>query len=136
MNTTSASTPCFEKNPCSCAIHSGVCRGLMPAKEMAIFGRSESRGYFKPAPRTEVKRAVKTIANKFLSNASFFARRVSFRPRSSAFETLSPKRSYMPNSRMALPPRIFSLSASDMPFSSLIIFTVPMFQVAEGSPCG
>jgi len=42
----------------------------------------------------------------------------------------------MPNNRMALPPRIFSLSASDIPFSSLTIVTVPTFQVADGSPCG
>lgn len=42
----------------------------------------------------------------------------------------------MPNSRMALPPKIFSLSASERRVMALIICTVPCseFHVADGSP--
>ena len=50
----------------------------------------------------------------------------------------------MPNKRMALPPKIFSLSASETPSISLIMCTVPCFefQVADenawdvGLACG
>lgn len=43
---------------------------------------------------------------------------------------------YMANSRMALLPKIFSLSSSEMPSSSRTIRTVPSFQVPDGSLCG
>src|SRR5258705_13993303 len=90
MNTTSASTPCFEKNPCSCAIQSGVCRGLMPAKEMAIFGPARAAAISNPTANGR-KTGVKKIANKLPIEGAIIPPSSYLPPKILLIETSSPK---------------------------------------------